>query len=174
MQEYMRVCPKCVNESINKPNHSKIHVIGWRDSFKDENFANVNCHHHPDQPLIKVAMTCAEFQILRYISNDPTFMANMSNLKMSNPSEYERLLESYRPQAEQNKVEYDKEKERIDKFLDKRSNVRNYDREVRCPKCGSKSVTAGQRGYSIISGFLESGKTVNRCSACGYSWKPRG
>lgn len=43
---------------------------------------------------------------------------------------------------------------------------------VRCPKCGSTQITTGQRGYSFLTGFLGSNKTVNRCANCGYSWKP--
>lgn len=42
----------------------------------------------------------------------------------------------------------------------------------KCPRCGSTSITAGQRGYSILTGFLGSGSTVNRCANCGYKWKP--
>lgn len=44
--------------------------------------------------------------------------------------------------------------------------------KVKCPKCGSTQITAGQRGYSFWTGFLGSGKTVNRCSNCGHKWKP--
>ena len=43
---------------------------------------------------------------------------------------------------------------------------------VKCPRCGSTQITTGQRGYSLLTGFLGSNKTVNRCAACGYSWKP--
>lgn len=42
-----------------------------------------------------------------------------------------------------------------------------------CPRCGSTAITTGQRGFSIISGFLGSNKTVNRCGKCGYSWEPK-
>ena len=42
-----------------------------------------------------------------------------------------------------------------------------------CPKCGSTAITAGQRGYSLLTGFLGSNKTVNRCANCGYTWKPK-
>lgn len=42
----------------------------------------------------------------------------------------------------------------------------------KCPKCGSTAITAGQRGYSLFTGFLGSGQTVNRCANCGYKWKP--
>ena len=45
--------------------------------------------------------------------------------------------------------------------------------QIRCPKCGSTSITAGQRGYSLFTGFIGSGKTVNRCANCGYKWEPK-
>ena len=41
-----------------------------------------------------------------------------------------------------------------------------------CPRCGSTAITTGSRGYSLVWGFAGSGKTVNRCGKCGYSWKP--
>lgn len=44
--------------------------------------------------------------------------------------------------------------------------------QIHCPKCGSTSVTAGQRGYSFLTGFIGSSKTVNRCANCGYKWEP--
>lgn len=42
----------------------------------------------------------------------------------------------------------------------------------KCPKCGSTAITAGQRGYSFLTGFIGSSKTVNRCANCGHKWKP--
>ncbi len=44
--------------------------------------------------------------------------------------------------------------------------------DVKCPKCGSKAISTGNRGYSFVTGFLGSGKTVNRCANCGYKWSP--
>lgn len=49
----------------------------------------------------------------------------------------------------------------------------NKDDTVRCPRCGSSAITTGQRGFSIVTGFLGSNKTVNRCGKCGYSWRPK-
>ena len=43
---------------------------------------------------------------------------------------------------------------------------------IKCPKCGSTSITAGQRGFGLLTGLIGSGKTVNRCANCGYKWKP--
>lgn len=50
--------------------------------------------------------------------------------------------------------------------------ISSNDNKVKCPKCGSTSITAGQRGYSLLTGFIGSGKTVNRCANCGHRWKP--
>lgn len=46
--------------------------------------------------------------------------------------------------------------------------------QVVCPKCGSTSITTGQRGFSIMTGFIGSNQTMNRCANCGYKWKPKG
>jgi len=43
---------------------------------------------------------------------------------------------------------------------------------LKCPKCGSTSVTTGTRGFSIITGFIGSGKVMNMCGQCGFKWKP--
>lgn len=44
--------------------------------------------------------------------------------------------------------------------------------QPKCPKCGSTAITAGQRGYSFLTGFIGSSKTMNRCANCGHWWKP--
>ena len=47
------------------------------------------------------------------------------------------------------------------------------DSQVRCPKCSSAQIVTGQRGYSIVWGFIGSNKTMNRCANCGHKWEPR-
>ena len=42
----------------------------------------------------------------------------------------------------------------------------------RCPKCGSTSIATTTRGYSLLSGFIGSGKPINVCQRCGHKWKP--
>lgn len=41
-----------------------------------------------------------------------------------------------------------------------------------CPKCGAVTISTGTRGFSIVTGFIGSGKTVNRCGSCGWKWTP--
>lgn len=42
-----------------------------------------------------------------------------------------------------------------------------------CPKCKSTNVVTGQRGYSMMWGFIGSNRTMNRCAKCGHKWEPR-
>lgn len=51
--------------------------------------------------------------------------------------------------------------------------VKKDDNQIRCPKCSSTQITTGSRGYSIVTGFIGAGKTVNRCAKCGHKWEPR-
>lgn len=44
--------------------------------------------------------------------------------------------------------------------------------KICCPKCGSTEYHAGARGFSIITGFIGSGKTMLTCLRCGHRWKP--
>ena len=41
-----------------------------------------------------------------------------------------------------------------------------------CPKCASTSVQPVAKGFSLLTGFIGSGKTLNYCLNCGNKWKP--
>lgn len=44
---------------------------------------------------------------------------------------------------------------------------------VKCPKCGSTSIATVNRWYSIVWGFIGSGKPMNVCQKCGYKFDPK-
>lgn len=92
-----------------------------------------------------------DYLLLFNISHDGNFILQMLKLKNDDPIEYELKMAQFREIAERKKADESK---------------------PRCPKCGSTSITAGQKGYSFWTGFLGSNKTVNRCSNCGHTWKP--
>ena len=79
----------------------------------------------------------------------------MINLYNNDIIEYELKMSQFRTQAAQIKQIHEQEESK-----------------PKCPKCGSTNITTGQRGYSLLTGFLGSNKTVNRCANCGYTWKP--
>ena len=41
-----------------------------------------------------------------------------------------------------------------------------------CPECASTSVQPVAKGFSLLTGFIGSGKTLNYCLNCGNKWKP--
>lgn len=43
--------------------------------------------------------------------------------------------------------------------------------KVKCPKCGCTDIGVVNRGYSLLTGFIGSGKSMNVCKKCGYKWK---
>ena len=44
--------------------------------------------------------------------------------------------------------------------------------KVTCPQCGSTQVHAEKRGWSIMVGFIGSGKIVITCLKCGHKFRP--
>lgn len=44
---------------------------------------------------------------------------------------------------------------------------------LKCPKCNSQNIAIGKRGFSLLTGFIGSSQTMNRCGNCGHKWKPR-
>jgi DNA-directed RNA polymerase subunit M/transcription elongation factor TFIIS len=151
MQEFVRVCPICASKNDRNLFTGKFQVPGWFDYYISEEAADTTCPFHKEQKLIKKSMTCKEFDILSVISNEPSFMDIMESLKEENPVEYQLKLAQFKTQAAQIKAEVKK---------------------VKCPKCGSTSITTGARGVNMFWGVIGASKTVNRCANCGYTWKP--
>ena len=66
------------------------------------------------------------------------------------------------------------EQEDYDRLHSPSSSSYKNSNTLSCPKCGSTAVSVGQRGYSLLTGFLGSNQTMNRCGKCGHKWKPKG
>ncbi len=59
-------------------------------------------------------------------------------------------------------------------FEDKQEiKAENANKPVTCPKCGSTSIQAVQKGFGLLRGFVGSGKTENYCLNCGHKWDPK-
>lgn len=103
-----------------------------------------------------------ELADIQRISQNPDYILAMDNLKSKDIIEFETKMENIRQQLNARKEQNIHQKQATEREAN----------QVKCPKCGSTQITTGQRGYSFLTGFLGSNKTVNRCAACGYSWKP--
>lgn len=105
--------------------------------------------------LYNTFITMEEYFYIKSISEDRDFIDAMIELKQKDIIEFKTKIAQFKAQ-----VDAQEERKRQERNL------------PRCPKCGSTSITASQRGYSFWTGFLGSNKTVNRCSNCGHTWKP--
>ena len=104
--------------------------------------------------IIHTNVTAEEMFLIERTSKDMDFIMAMIELKKNDIIEYQSRISQFRARAKADGC-YDKPKTKL-----------------RCPKCGSEYITTGKRGYSLLTGFIGSGKTVNRCGSCGYKWKP--
>lgn len=95
---------------------------------------------------------------LKRISSDQSFIDAMMELHDKDPIEYQLKLQQFKSIKEQTKV--------IEEAQQNNSN------KIFCPKCGCTDIGVANRGFSIIMGFIGSGKSMNVCKKCGYKWKP--
>lgn len=130
---------------------NKCGEIGACDSNSDLIHRVNNCNGN----FIKTSLPYDDFWILCDISEDNNFLQAMIDLKEKDIIEYNLKMSQFRNQVEQ-----------------KKRNKLQSSNTIHCPKCGSTNITVGQRGYSLVTGFIGSGSTVNRCAKCGYKWKP--
>ncbi len=42
-----------------------------------------------------------------------------------------------------------------------------------CPKCKSTSLSSTNKGYSLLTGFIGSGKVMVTCMNCGLKFDPK-
>lgn len=93
-----------------------------------------------------------------------------TNLDLDSAKSSQDMLFKYGAESQITKVE----ESTFNVRSDENAFFANYNTSmIICPHCGSTSVTTGQRGFSLFSGFLGSSKTVNRCSSCGWIWQPK-
>lgn len=62
--------------------------------------------------------------------------------------------------------------DRLSKALSVQKPNHESENRIRCPKCGSTSISTVNRGFSIVTGFWGSGDPRNVCQRCGHKWKP--
>lgn len=108
------------------------------------------CGGHP----IKTNLTTDEFKYIKQISTDRDFIEAMMQLKQDNIIDFKIKIADFKSRVVSN------ENERKVK-----SNIPS------CPKCGSTSLATVNRGFSLLTGFIGSGKPMNVCQKCGYKWK---
>lgn len=102
-----------------------------------------------------------------FLLSGPLFFSNCYHDAVKQYALAERDFSAYQElvlqEEDQAKAEAEQKRK---KALQKR------DAPVRCPKCGSASIATVNRGYSVVWGFIGSGKPMNVCQKCGYKFQP--
>lgn len=101
--------------------------------------------------------------IVKEISMDESFMISMIDLYKRDPIEYQLKIQQFKTQLQQQKP--------VENVADQISSNSN-DNQSTCPKCGSTNITEGTKGFSLVTGFIGSGKFRYVCKNCGNKWKP--
>ena len=151
-------CEKCAvsKEYFKGTSSSRVNIefcAGYLIPFGDK---ISSCPYCGNTMLKSIPISNADFLCIRDVSNCNTeLLEAMIKLRQDNIIEYESKMSQFRTQVQQQE--------------NSRAQAANT---VKCPRCGSTNITAGQRGFSLLTGFVGSGKTVNRCANCGHKWRP--
>ena len=175
----MKYCLSCgciYAESYDEYEDEDCMVCGFQliedTTMTEEQFLQLS-ESEKDEYETKIYNTCKQSEFF----NENEYMEQHNNIKdwycTFRFDKYEELT-GEKAFTKENETYYKmKAHKRVSEAMDKYAGtINSNDNKVKCPKCGSISITAGQRGYSLLTGFIGSSKTVNRCANCGNRWKP--
>ena len=146
------ICRKCLKDKKNVP-WGFMTYRGFYNMFITP--PDLKCKEC-GSPLEDSGITCGEYDDINKISHEQDFILAMIKLKKDDIIEYQSRMSQFRPQVEQQTQINDIEQN-----------------QPKCPKCGSTNIGVANRGYSLLTGFIGSGKSMNVCQNCGYKWDPK-
>lgn len=147
----IKICPKCKLHCSDRWIDGKFQ--GYYTYTDPQNNKCIYC----GMELQTLNITFKDAKVLSTVSDDINFFEAMIKLHDEDVIEYESRMAQFRVQAGQ-----------MDSIKKERQQEEN---KPKCPKCGSTSIATVNRGYSLLTGFLGSGKPMNICQSCGYKWK---
>lgn len=144
----MKICPRCGDHMLD---------------YEDKESICRTCEH----TLINTNFTMDDYETASDVDKLPELFQRIRERYVINSPEFDEKL--YNEVIDKEYME----NMRVDALMESLSKNSQKNNVLKCPKCGSTAVTTGQKGFSLLTGFWGSGKTVNRCGKCGYKWKPR-
>lgn len=156
-----RICPKCGSKGLVPVEFDKKCFCGGNEivfNVTEDEYIKMSDYEKNkmiEQMDIHPLISKEDALTIYNVTHSIEIIDAMIELKQKDIIEYGLKLSQFKNQLEQKRQVNQQEKS-----------------QVRCPKCGSTNITAGQRGYSLLTGFIGSGSTVNRCAKCGHKWKP--
>ena len=128
-----RICPKCGSKGL-------VPIEADKKCFCGGTKLVFNVTKDEYVPIISKDDALAIYNVTR----STEIIDAMIELKQKDIIEYGLKLSQFRNQLEQKYQANQQDKN-----------------QVCCPKCGSSNITTGQRGYSLLTGFIGAGNTVN-------------
>lgn len=154
------ICSKCGSKGLVPVGTRKCFCGGDRIVFNVTEDEYINMSDFEKNKMIE------EMNIHPLISIDDA-------LSIYNVTHSTEIIDAMIELKQKDIIEYGLKLSQFKNQLEQRNQVNQQEQnQVRCPRCGSTNITAGQRGYSLLTGFVGSGSTVNRCANCGHKWKP--
>lgn len=141
----IKFCKKCQEDRNSRC------ITGYSYWWKEDLIYCPNCGGE----FLDIDFPQRDLATIEEISEDVDFIEAMIKLRQSDIIEYESKMSQFRSQVEQQK-----------------SSKAKNENKVHCPKCNCTDIGVVNRGYSIITGFIGSGKSMNVCKKCGHKWKP--
>lgn len=143
----IKFCSKCRSN-----NSSDLFSSGYYNWLKED------CYKCPAKDcgnkLIDINLSEDDFDIITSISRDVIFLEQMIQLKETDIIEYNLKMSQFKAN------------------LGQQESSSANETKVKCPKCNCTDIGVANRGYSLVWGFIGSGKSMNVCKKCGYKWKP--
>lgn len=160
MGKNIHFCKNCFDNNKSLLNVSKEknnYYRGFMLYFDQENLTDT-CPVCKTAGLIETNITDEELRTIGEASNyNLQLLTAMRELKDRDIIEYELKMSQFRSNVSNTA---------------KPEPAPQVDNRLKCPKCGSTSISTTARGANGFWGFVGASKTVNRCGSCGYTWKP--
>lgn len=107
--------------------------------------------------LIDTGMPIDEYiEIINLLGFNKELLNALIELRRNNTIEYNLKMLQFRTQVEQQE-----------------QSKQESNKTPHCPNCSSTDIGVVNKGYSLLTGFIGSGKPMNVCKNCGFKWDPK-
>ena len=168
----IKKCPHCYETGENVQRYRFFEAdedsLEFQKGFIELNDDNINICPYCNSQLIKIDMTYDDFNLIKRISkNNRRLLEALIELSNKDIIEYETRMNQFRLQDKQ--IEAINNQKKFEKIQTSQQSTNT----IKCPNCGSTKIGVANRGYSLLTGFIGSGKSMNVCQNCGYKWDPK-
>lgn len=146
MSKKIIYCPKCADKYKDLTSY-----LGYKEVEKNE----TQCPVCKCSNIVEINLSDNDFDIIADICSDYNFVSAMIALKEKDIIEYELKMSQFRSQVSQ--------KEKAKELEAKKPT---------CPRCGSTDISETTKGFTFVTGFLNSSDIRMYCKNCHHKWKP--